>query len=98
MLGCVSFVQIERETAGAACIRRSLRPLIGEGGSEKQNSGERSREIAKLCLQTLTCHPPRKRVIQYSRDVIDWIARPRRTGCPAFAGHDGFRRPPFAYA
>ena len=30
-----------------------------------------------------------RRTIQYSRDVSDGIDRPRRTGCPAFAGHDG---------
>src|SRR5206468_1674327 len=36
------------------------------------------------------------RVTQYSRDVDDRTDRPRRTGCPAFAGHDGpvcLRRP-----
>src|ERR1700685_679253 len=36
----------------------------------------------------LTCYHPRKRVIQYSRDISDKIEKPRRTGCPAFAGHD----------
>jgi hypothetical protein len=47
MLVCAFFVQIARETAGAARIRLSLRPLFSEGGSEQQNSGELSREIAK---------------------------------------------------
>ena len=28
------------------------------------------------------------RATQYSRDVSNRTARPRRTGCPAFAGHD----------
>src|SRR3982751_6247096 len=28
------------------------------------------------------------RVIQYSRDASDQTSTPRRTGCPAFAGHD----------
>jgi len=30
-----------------------------------------------------------QRTIQYSRDVSDRTDRPRRTGCPAFAEHDG---------
>jgi hypothetical protein len=29
-----------------------------------------------------------RRTIQYARDVSDRTGRPRRTGCPAFAGHD----------
>jgi hypothetical protein len=36
-------------------------------------------------------HHPRKRVIQYSRDVSDRAEKPRRTGYPAFAGYDDFR-------
>jgi len=28
-----------------------------------------------------------ERVTQYSRDISDWIERPRRTGCPAGACH-----------
>ena len=36
-------------------------------------------------------HHPRRRVIQYSRDSNGLIERPRRTGCPAFAGHDELR-------
>src|ERR1700742_409708 len=32
------------------------------------------------------CHHPRKRVIQYSRDGRTSVERPRRAGCPAFAG------------
>src|SRR5437763_7859529 len=38
------------------------------------------------------CHHPRKRVIQYSREVSFLIERPWRTGCPAFAGHDDLLR------
>jgi hypothetical protein len=39
------------ETAGAARIRPSLRPLISEGGIFLQNSGNKCREIAKFCLR-----------------------------------------------
>src|SRR5258708_39305752 len=51
MLVCVVLCMFAHETAGAARTRRSLRPLISEGGSEQQNSGELSREIAELCLR-----------------------------------------------
>src|SRR5471030_1856815 len=40
---------------------------------------------AGVCLRTchiFSCHHPRKRVIQYSRDVSDEIDKPRRTGYP----------------
>jgi len=37
----------------------------------------------------LNCHRPRKRTIQYSRDISGRNNTPRRTGCPACAGHDG---------
>jgi hypothetical protein len=38
------------ETAGAARIRLSLRPLISEGGSEEKNSRGLRGEIAKSCI------------------------------------------------
>src|SRR5947207_7067469 len=41
------FAQIARETAGAASTRSSLRPLIGEGQTKMQTSGDRRRENAK---------------------------------------------------
>jgi hypothetical protein len=34
----------------------------------------------------LTCHHPRKRVIQYSKDASDWIEKQRLTGLPCRAG------------
>jgi len=36
------------------------------------------------------CHRPRRRTIQYSRDVSDRTEKPQRTGSPAFAGDDSF--------
>src|SRR5437870_13083375 len=62
------FAQIARETAGAASTRSSLRPLSKRAGSYQANLGQlmsRDREVI------LTCRHPRKRVIQYSRDVND---------------------------
>jgi hypothetical protein len=41
---------IAHETAGAARIRLSLRPLIGEGVTWWQTSGQQRREIAKVCV------------------------------------------------
>ena len=43
-------VPIAHETAGAARIRLSLRPLIGEGVTWWQTSGQQRREIAKVCV------------------------------------------------
>src|SRR5947208_12711508 len=62
------FAQIARETTGAASTRSSLRPLSKRAGSYQANLGQlmsRDREVI------LTCRHPRKRVIQYSRDVND---------------------------
>src|ERR1700675_2447165 len=53
MLVCVFLCMFAHETAGAARIRRSLRPLIWEGETEQQNSGELSREIEVA----YPCHP-----------------------------------------
>src|SRR5437016_13976257 len=62
------FAQIARETAGAASTRSSLRPLTKRAGSSPANLGQlmsRDREVI------LSRRHPRKRVIQYSRDVND---------------------------
>src|SRR5260370_31557913 len=64
------------------------------GWKMTQTSGALRRENANCCqLDAKSCHTlarrrPRRRAIQYSRDVNDKTERPRRTGCPAFAGHD----------
>src|SRR6478736_2915389 len=48
---CAHFlVHIAHETAGAARIRHSLRPLIPEGGDYLQTSGASRRGIERLCL------------------------------------------------
>ena len=57
-----------------------------------QTSGAMRRENAKLrsgVIVSLVRNCAPVRVIQYSRDINDRIDRPQRTGCPAFAGHDG---------
>ena len=46
MLVCALLVHIAHETAGAARIRHSLRPLFSEGESYLQTSGAMRREIA----------------------------------------------------
>ena len=56
-----------------------------------QTSGALCREIVDFIFG---CHRPpcarlrTGRTIQYSRDGNDWAEKLRRTGCPAFAGHD----------
>jgi hypothetical protein len=59
-----------------------------------QGSGAMRREIVasySAVMTRLVRNCALGRVIQYSRDVNDLIDRPRRTGCPAFAGHDDLR-------
>jgi hypothetical protein len=50
-------VHIARETAGAARIRHSLRPLSFEGEDFRKTSGASRGEIAKLCFSR-HCEPP----------------------------------------
>jgi hypothetical protein len=55
MLVCVFRYPIARETAGAARIRLSLRPLIGEGVTlTGKPRAKTRREIAKSWLRTFT--------------------------------------------
>jgi hypothetical protein len=58
-----------RAAAGASGARHSLRSLMSEGRTSRQNSGALRGEIAKLCVALPGRHHPRKRVIQYSREV-----------------------------
>ena len=85
MLVCISFVHVAHETAGAARIRHSLRPLIGEGESYLQTSGATRRENAATYPTVIV---RLDRTTQYSRDADDRTDKPRRTGSPAFAGDD----------
>src|SRR3954470_7479997 len=79
------FAQIARETAGAASTRSSLRPLIFEEG--KRRCKPRAVHVARSRTHIQSSSPAQAGV-QYSRDVNDRTEKPRRTGCPAFAGHD----------
>src|SRR6202049_2257091 len=59
MLVCVFLCTVAHETAGAACTRCSLRPLIGEGGNLTANLGRnapRDREVVHGGLPSL--HAP----------------------------------------
>jgi hypothetical protein len=47
MLVCAFFVHLAHETAGAACIRHSLRPLFLKGERYLQTSDAMRRENAK---------------------------------------------------
>jgi hypothetical protein len=76
-------VHIAHETAGAARIGHSLRPLIFEGEMFKQNSRETRGEIVKLCFPSLrgalatTCPPKfgeRRRKQSILSLVAAWIA------------------------
>src|SRR6202043_729808 len=53
----------------------------------------RSRSSGHLKFESSTpprCHRPRRRTIQYSRDISDRAEKPGRTGYPAYAGYDDF--------
>jgi hypothetical protein len=81
-----------RETAGAARIRLSLRPLIGEGGIyPKQNSRESCGEIAKPCLPLFEIRNPKKREARMS-EAKSGAALAALPGC-RFA-HPGYEVPP----
>src|ERR1700730_1947396 len=66
MLVCVFLCTVAHETAGAACTRCSLRPLIGEGGNLTATSGEMRREIAKSCTAV---SPPSTRLCPWRGGV-----------------------------
>ena len=70
----------------AANGRRPRRSSAATGWPPAQRHCERSDAIQSR--RSLSCHRPRKRTIQYSRDAGDDIDRPRRTGSPAFAEDD----------
>ena len=53
-----------------------------------KTSGASRRGNAKLCRYPPNRHRPRRRTIQYSRDIGDRNEEPRRTGSPARAGYD----------
>src|SRR5438105_10474998 len=63
-------------------------PSEQEGGKLMANLG---RNAPREYRPTFSCHRPRRRTIQYSRDISDRTDRPRRTGYPAFAGYDDLK-------
>ena len=78
-------VHIAHETAGAARIRHSLRPLTIEGDESTANLGRnapRERRHTSAVIVRLD------RTTQYSRDANDGTEKPRRTGSSAFAEDD----------
>src|SRR5437879_5704185 len=86
MLVCALFTTIAHETAGAARIRHSLRPLTSRGRENYlQTSGAVRRENANIHSTVIA---RLDRATQYPRDADDRTEKPRRTGSPAFAGDD----------
>jgi hypothetical protein len=65
-----SSVHFAHETAGAARIRLSLRPLQCKSGEISENLG-RIAPRERAITPTLCRHRPRKRTIQYPRDCSD---------------------------
>src|SRR4029079_13748529 len=79
-------VHTAHETAGAARIRHSLRPLTTEGVRNLwQSSDAMRREIANAHSAVIV---RLDRTTQYSRDADDKTEKPRHTGSSAFAEDD----------
>src|SRR5260370_25550158 len=98
MLVRATYHFIAHGTSGAARIRHSLSPLDFRA---KRYAKPRAHRAARMRTHTQLSSsatgsaewPPDdrlRRTIQYSRDTNDRTEKPRRTGCPAFAGHDSF--------
>jgi hypothetical protein len=89
-------IHVLQELASRHCEpqgRANARPMTGSAKQSIAPRKERMDYFAALAMTwTSRCHPsrhrPRRRAIQYSRDFSDRTDRLRRTGCPAFAGHD----------
>jgi hypothetical protein len=80
MLVCAFYHFIAHETAGAARIRLSLRPLTRGRDVEKQNSGDSRREIAEVYPQFKNAfpHPSSLRPVRncaLGRDDVERTAR-----------------------
>jgi hypothetical protein len=85
MLVCVSF-----------CASLHARPRVQQAPGIPCSLSSRDKVHANLGRiaprdreRIFSCHRPRRRTIQYSRDISDEIDKPQRTGYPACAGYDG---------
>ena len=88
MLVCVSFAHYCTRDRGCSVHPAFPAPSNFEG----QGSGKPRTHRAARSQRIFSRHHPRRRVIQYSRDVDDRTDKPRRTGYPACAGYDGLLR------
>src|SRR5258708_5216277 len=93
MLVCVFLCTSCTRDRGCSAHPAFPAPSVFPGAKLKQASGASRREIGMHV--TLYEHVSSAlviarldRAIQYSRDVSDRTEKPRRPGCPAFAGHD----------
>jgi len=80
------------ESKSRGVLDTPLEPVIGLAEGETRWRGMTTEGLCACARNTLSCHHPRKRVIQYSRDVSDGIERPRRTGYLAGACHRARQR------
>src|SRR3954470_11186431 len=74
MLMCMFLVHVAHETAGAARIRHSLRPLNSEGETIWKTSGALRRENAKVCPPSLRGALATKQSIYPLRRAMDCFA------------------------
>ncbi len=93
MLVCVFyFVPIAHETAGAARIRLSLRPLIGEGVKLMANLGRMAPRELYACLQAVIASEAKQSIFLCAAKWIassqELLAMTLKEGCPVMAGLD----------
>ena len=77
------FVSRERETVSTVIASAAKQSMVPQ---------KRRMDCFAALADDANCHRPRRRTIQYPRDVSNEIDRPQRTGYPAFAGYDDFVR------
>ncbi len=87
MLVCAFSVRYCTRDRGCSAHPVFPAPSVFEGDAGKPRT-QRNR-AARMRHRIFHRHRPRRRAIQYSRGSSDRTDKPRRTGYPAFAGHDG---------
>jgi hypothetical protein len=82
-----------QQSSGAVCVARTRNCIHRHCERSEAIHGAAKKKNGLLrCARNddANCHRPRRRTIQYPRDVSNEIDRPQRTGYPAFAGYDDF--------
>jgi hypothetical protein len=86
MLVCAFFCAYCTRDRGCSAHPAFPAPSVFSGVKDQAKLGRNApRDRGRI----FSCHRPRRRAIQYSRDVHDRTDKPRRTGSSAYAEDDG---------